>query len=100
MNNPPTSRSSAPGGWHANPSNTDGRCDFLLLLPLAAIGQNGDARDRQAIQGVMDRFEDAWNGQESPAGASRPAEFRDGKNGGQWQIGVMHSLDISALPPL
>ena len=148
-----------------------------LLLPLAAIGQNGDARDRQAIQGVMDRFEDAWNRHDAKAfaavfaedadftnwrgsgasGRSKIEEFhapmfatifknshqkytdvrtrfvrpdvaavdvrwqmtgatdpqgnpwpeRQGllnfvmaKNGGQWQIVVMHNLDISALPPL
>ena len=148
-----------------------------LLLPLAAIGQNGDARDHQAIQGVMDRFEDAWNrhdakafaavfaedadftnwrgtgasgrskieefhapmfatifknshqkytdvrtrfvrpdvaavdvrwemtGATDPHGNPRPERqgllnFVMAKNGGQWQIVVMHNLDTSALPPL
>jgi len=148
-----------------------------LLLPLAAIGQKGDARDRQAIQAVMDRFEDAWNrhdakafaavfaedadftnwrgtgasgrskieefhapmfatifknshqkytdirtrfvrpdvaavdvrwemtGATDPHGNPRPEpqgllNFVMAKNGGQWQIVVMHNLDTSALPPL
>lgn len=51
-----------------------------LLLPLAAIGQNGDARDRQAIQGVMDRFEDAWNRHDAKAFAAVFAEDADFTN--------------------
>jgi hypothetical protein len=44
-------------------------------------------------------------GATDPQGNPRPERqgllnFVMAKNGGQWQIVVMHNLDISALPPL
>ena len=51
-----------------------------LLLPLAAVAQHGEASDRQAIQGVMDRFEDAWNRHDAKAFAAVFAEDADFTN--------------------
>jgi uncharacterized protein (TIGR02246 family) len=53
---------------------------FSLMLPLAASGQTGEASDRHAIQGVMDRFEEAWNRHDPKAFAAVFAEDADFTN--------------------